>query len=88
MKKLALLLLALPLTACAHNQLLSDALVQAKVYCEIGGVYPNDSRYPGCLNRFAGEHYDMQLHRLSDGSLTFVPLPGGPAAGPGPGPAL
>jgi hypothetical protein len=86
MRNLAFLFLALPLTACGHNQLISNALAQTKQYCANWGIYPNDSRYLDCLNRFAGEHYGMELHRLSDGSLTLFPFPGSPAAGPGPGP--
>lgn len=82
-RRVAILLLALPLAACAHNQLISDVLARARHYCANWGVYPNDPRYPGCLDRFAG-YYELEVHRLDDGSLTLVTIPGGPAAGPGP----
>jgi hypothetical protein len=84
MKKLALLLLALPLTACAHNQLITDTLDQAKAHCLRS---PDYSSYLGCINRYAA-HYDLEVHPLRDGSLTLVTIQGGVAAGPGPGPSL
>jgi hypothetical protein len=84
MKKLALLLLALPLTACAHNQLITDTLAHAKARCLRS---PDYSSYLGCINRYAA-HYDLEVHPLSDGSLTLVTIQGGPAASDGAGPPL
>ncbi len=84
MKKLALLLLALPLTACAHNQLITDTLAQAKARCWRSPDYPS---YLGCINRFAANH-DLEVHPLHDGSLTLVTIQSGVAAGPGAGPTL
>jgi hypothetical protein len=84
MKKLALLLLALPLTACAHNQLIRDTLAHAEARCLRS---PDYSSYLGCINRYAAPH-DLEVHPLSDGSLTLVTIQGGAAAGPGPGPTL
>lgn len=77
MNKLALLLLLLPLAACAHNQLVSDTLAHAKARCWRS---PDYSTYLGCLNRYASV-YDMETHRLHDGSLTLISIPGGPLAG-------
>jgi hypothetical protein len=82
MKKLALLLSALPLTACAHNQLITDALAHAKAHCWRS---PDYSSYLGCINRYAAP-YDLEVHPLSDGSLTLMSIPGPAAAGPGPAP--
>jgi hypothetical protein len=83
MKKLALLLLALPLTACAHNQLISDTLAHAKANCWRS---PDYSSYLGCIDRFAAR-YELEAHVMSDGSLTLVTIQSGVAADAA-GPAL
>ena len=77
MKKLALLLLALPLAACAHNQLITDTLAQANARCRMVPDYPN---YLGCMNNYASA-YDLEVQRRHDGSLTLISIPGGFLAG-------
>lgn len=83
MKKLALLLLTLPLAACAHNQLVSDTLAHAKARCWRS---PDYATYLGCINRYAAR-YELEAHGLHDGSLTLVTIQSGVAASPA-GPAL
>lgn len=77
MKKLALLLLVLPLAGCAHNQLITDTLDHARAHCLMS---PDYSSYLGCINRYAWA-YDLEVHRLHDGSLTLISIPGAPLAG-------
>ena len=76
MKKLALLLMVLPLAACAHNQMVSDTLAHAKARCLRSPDYAN---YLGCINRYAAR-YELEAHVLSDGSLTLVTIQSGVAA--------
>lgn len=75
MNKIALVLLTLPLGACAPNPPIPDQLAQAKAYCNTWGVGPNDSRYFSCLDSFTREHYKMRLYRRRDGSLTLLSYP-------------
>lgn len=76
MRKIPLLLLVLPLAACAQNQLISDTLAHAKARCLRS---PDYSSYLGCINRFAAR-YELETHVLRDGSMTLVTIQSGVAA--------
>ena len=67
MTRLALLLLALPLAACAHNQLVTDTLAHAKARCRMS---PDYATYLGCINHYASP-YELEAHCLHDGSLSW-----------------
>ena len=75
MKTLALLLLALSLTACAPGPPVSEELAQAEAHC--GGVRPDGSRDLPCMANFSEKNYHMRLHRRRDGSLTLLAYPFG-----------
>ena len=70
MKKLALLLLALPLAACAiptpeqqRARLNATQLAQAETACS------DKPDYWHCVNNFTHQRYGMHVVRLSDGSV-------------------
>jgi hypothetical protein len=96
-KPLALLLLALPLAACAiptpeqRTQLKANQLADAETTCAARDVGPSDPRYLRCVN-FSLRKYGMAAKPLDDGSPVLVnagqPFPAGPGAYSGPnGPA-
>ena len=76
MKNLGLLLLTLPLAACASPQwtaqIEANELANAKAACASHGVGPSDANFLQCLNRFTVRHYAMNTRRSDDGSLTLV----------------
>jgi hypothetical protein len=70
MKKLALLLLALPLAACTTPQERSAQVAEAVKVCtgDPEGQIP-DPLDPRCVNGFLQSHYGYQLVTQPDGSL-------------------
>jgi hypothetical protein len=74
MKKLALLLLALPLTACVSPPERSSHLAMAENNCANSPA--PDQAYLRCVNVYLGSHYGWQEHAVQepDGSLR-VALP-------------
>jgi hypothetical protein len=96
-KRLALLLLALPLAACAiptpeqRAQLKANQLADAETTCAARDVGPSDPRHLRCVN-FSLRKYGMAANPLDNGSLVLVnagpPFPAGPDGYSGPnGPA-
>ena len=87
MTKLALLLLALPLAACAittpdqRAQLDSTQLTQAGEACAARGIVPSDPGQIRCVNTFMVDHYGKSFRREGNGILALVdtqdPLRGG-----------
>jgi hypothetical protein len=78
MKMLALLLLALPLAACAiptpeqRAQLKETQLAQAEATCSAKNIAASDTHYLRCLNQFTRANYGMVVRPQNDGSLTLV----------------
>jgi hypothetical protein len=91
MKKLALLLLAVPLAACAtptppaastpeqSARLKTIQLAQAVSACSDKAV---DRDYWRCVNNFTSQRYGMHVGRPDDGSVTLVDDTRGPVRAP------
>lgn len=87
MKKLALLLLAVPLAACAtptppapstpeqSARLKTTQLAQALSACS---DKPVDRDYWRCVNNFTSQRYGWHVERLNDGSVTLADDTRGP----------
>jgi hypothetical protein len=75
MKKFALLVLALPLAACAtpqHEaaQVRSQQLAQARISCSADYIPASGLGYGRCLNKYLQSQYGWHLVELSNGSLS------------------
>ena len=73
MKTLALLLLALPLAACATPQQVSQMrekqYTTAKAHCGANDSGPSDPQYGKCIKEYLQEEYGVALYRAPDGTL-------------------
>ena len=82
MKKLALLLLILPIPAFASD--LSDLKMQqaakARAVCEERNITPNNQDYRGCVNDYLQSRYGWRVLASRDGSLHAVPAEQMPTA--------
>jgi hypothetical protein len=72
MKKLASLLLALPLAACATPQQVSQMrekqYMTAEVHCRADNVGPS-VQYGKCIKEYLQDEYGVALYRAPDGTL-------------------
>jgi hypothetical protein len=73
MKKLALLLLALPLAACATPQQVSQMrekqYMTAEAHCRANDSGPSDPQYGKCIKEYLQDEYRVALYRAPDGTL-------------------
>jgi hypothetical protein len=73
MKKLALLLLALPLAACATPQQVSQMrekqYMTAEAHCRANDSGPSDPQYGKCIKEYLQDEYRVALYRTPDGTL-------------------
>ena len=73
MKKLALLLLALPLAACATPQQVAqmreEQYTTAQAHCRADNLNPSDPKYGPCVSGYLLSEYGVALYRADDGTL-------------------
>jgi hypothetical protein len=73
MKKLTLLLLALPLAACATPQQVSQMrekqYMTAEAHCRADDSGPSDPQYGKCIKEYLLHEYGVALYRAPDGTL-------------------
>jgi len=85
MKKLALLLLSLPLAACTIPTSLQRAQLKVTQLTQAETACADNAHYWRCVNNFTLRRYGMTLKRRDDGSVTLRnaadPFPGDPGAG-------
>jgi len=74
MKKLALLLLVLPVPAFASgiDQAHAQQAIEAKNYCTNRNIPPSDAHFGRCVNGYLLPHYHWQLISYPDGKLSAV----------------
>jgi len=72
MKKLALLLLAFPLAACATpqqaSQMREKQYMTAEAHCRADNVDPS-AQYGKCVHDYLVDQYGVTLYRAPDGTL-------------------
>ena len=76
MKRLALLLMALALSACATSPEKTAQLAEAKSNCAASTKGPSDPRYTPCVNGYLQSHYGwhpVTAHDRSAGETPVVP---------------
>ncbi len=78
MKKLALLLFALPLAACATPQQVAqmreEQYTTAETHCRADNVGPSE-QYEKCVEDYLVDQYGVTLYRASDGTLKVTRYP-------------
>ena len=83
MKKLALLLLVLPIPAFASDfsDLRMQQAAEARTVCVGKNIAPESPNYASCVNGYLQSRYGWRVVRLSDGSLGAAQVgAGGPPA--------
>ena len=73
MKMLALLLLALPLAACATPQQVAQMretqYTTAQAHCRADNIDSSDPKYGPCVSGYLLSEYGVALYRADDGTL-------------------
>jgi hypothetical protein len=82
MKKLALLLLVLPIPAFASDvsDLRMQQAAEAKTVCTERNIGQESPNYAGCVNNYLQYRYGWKIGMRRDGSLHAVPVGSMPSA--------